>query len=329
MKVSTLFSVLSGPAWRPVDIVVLPVVETYVVGNLLYTLSYSRTHTFGGIVYFLGLNVAVIGGALARRWVVRNRTFLRNFFSETNRNVAKSEFLVGLAYAVWFLMEARLHLLSADTLWDHIDKSIWMYHFSFRYLWINFILLLYLNDVNYRLERRQRRGGLMSYKHSCSLLESVNMSLSGLLDHLLLSTVFSLVILGSLASKSRCNFEIMMVVWVSHFTIPHATLVSAAGRTAKVMLAKRARFRRNWPKCSCILEMYAIGGHRNGRGLRWVAESQYMNSASSLSMLSDVLIYASLILTTPMFLQNGSHDLFCADFEYPDGKSNESETVHV
>ena len=313
MEVLTLFRVICGPRWRLFDLILYPAGELFILGRGVYTMFAPKSQTFAGASYFFTFYTTVATGALGRLWVLRNQKALEEFFRVSRRRVSALEILIGIAYILMFIWEAYYNVNAARNYpVDVAIKDVVLdYLFGFRFLWICFILTLYFKDVNFQLKYRYSEGDLRSFRRSCTLLESVNLQLNGLHDYILYTAFGVLINLGSTALFSKCDVEINMATWVSHESIPFTILIALGEQASNLMYAKRVQLRRTWPKIRGVVELYAANGHQNALGLRWLASSENMNFSSALPLLSSIIVYATLILTTPMFLEAGDHDVFC------------------
>ena len=249
---------------------------------------------------------------------MRNGDTLEHYFALTQRRVTVVELFIGFANVLLVVWELyyNLPVFFNLPLLPRILECVMLYVSWFRYLWICYILELFLADINRWLKHHSDEDVLLSYKQSCIFLEAVSSVLGSLHDHILCYSSGCLVILESTATFSQCDVVLNLITWVSHVAIPILILVSLGEETTKLMSAKRVRLRRMWPQQEDrITEFYAVNGHRNALGLRWIVRSEYMNYSSALPAMANVFACASLILTTPAFLENRFYDVFCYNLQ--------------
>lgn len=315
MKVLTLFRVLRGVKCRLADSFLCPALEVLSLGFILYLPSDVEFRTFSGFLYTLGWIGAIVTGNYYRRWILRRSDAIEGYFETSSRSVSYTEFATGFVYIL--LVGRTLHYNIMANWRLNVPISVFLgdmlllYYASFSYLRICFILQLLLADVNCYLEQAFSEVNLTSLKQCCVFLESVNLLLDGIQDHILFYSCGWLVLSVSLATLSACDLLLNLAAWISHFTVPLFILVGLGERISGFMYAKRVRLRRRWPTEKRIIELHAMGGHRNSSGLLWIAKSECLNYATSLPVMANVFAYAGLILTTPVFLSDGTYDIFC------------------
>lgn len=315
MKVLTLFRLVCGSRWRPIDSVVWPILELGGLYLQAAPLMEPAARTVGGVTQ-ISLNLmATVLGTVARRWVSRNQDVLAGYFNRTRRRVTALELFLGVLYFLFFLdlLLQNMVLCSGPDVFRCLAGTLLAFYVSaFRFLWIYFIFALLLADVDFHLRRVPVRGELEDYKWSCGLLQSTNLLLNEVLDWFLLLSALASVNLGSLATYSKCNAPENLMSWGLLLLAPNIVLAFIGERIGAAMYEKRIRIRKRWiGETDTNSELYAVLGHGNAQGIKWMANSEFVNFPSTLSVFTNVVSYAGLILTTPLLVDSGFQDFFC------------------
>lgn len=314
MKALTLFRFLCGFRWRPIDLVFWPVVEIY---GACYYASYlvdPSARSFGGIATVLMNLVSITAGTIARTWVSRNQNVLENFLKQTRREVPVHELIIGVAYVLMYsdvLYQDYLLVYDPDNFRKLVDSTIINHVTAFRFLWIYFIVAILLADVNFYLTTVPARDVLEDYKQCCRVLQSTNSLMNPIPDWLLIDSAFCAVVLASLASFTKNDPWHTLITWAVVLSAPNVFLIIQGGRISAAMYKKRIRVRKLWIREIDVNgEVYAALGHGNALGMRWIADSDYLKFSSALSVLTNIVTYASLILSKPLLADSDTPDFY-------------------
>lgn len=152
-------------------------------------------------------------------------------------------------------------------------------------------------------------SALKAFEQNCRTLSLLAEKLGGIHDQMLLCAFAVTSLQIPMLLMSACELHVMTLMDNALLWAPLLPIVISAHRINELMTKYRARIRPLWLKLGSLVHLAL--NDKFSMGFRWMADERVMDLGSAMSLVHSVMIYSSLVLTTPLFKDNDAFSYIC------------------